>query len=465
MKLWSGRFEKQSDGIADDFNTSLPFDKKLMPYDIEASIAHCKMLAACGIIADSDADKICETLLLIKQDILSGTLIIENAEDIHMFVEAELIKRIGDIGKKLHTARSRNDQVATDFRMYLRDSVIKITQKLSGLITVLTDIANRHTDTALPGYTHLQKAQPVTLAHHYTAYCEMFLRDSERFFDCYKRINVLPLGSCALAGTTYPIDRKMTAALLGFKQVCNNSMDGVSDRDFAAEFLFCCALTSMHLSRLCEELILWSSGEFSFIEFDDAYSTGSSIMPQKKNPDMAELIRGKTGRVYGNLIALLTTLKSLPLAYNKDMQEDKQAAFDSEETVLNCLNIMQAMLPSVRINKAEMKRAAKGGFSNATDVADYLVKKGMPFRQAHEITGRIVLYCIKNNTVIEKLSTEQFKSFSDKFESNILNAVKLENVIGGRNSLGGTAKSEVKRQLKDVTARMRKLYKNNGLII
>jgi argininosuccinate lyase len=457
MKLWSGRFEKQSDAIADDFNSSLPVDKKLMPYDIEASVAHCKMLAACGIIPDGDADEICTALYNIKSDIESGKLEIKDAEDIHMFVENELIKRIGDKGKKLHTARSRNDQVATDFRMYLRDSVKDIIGELKKLIFTLTETAKANTNTPMAGYTHLQKAQPVTLAHHLLAYCEMFFRDAQRFADSYKRVNVLPLGSCALAGTTYPIDRKMTAALLGFDEVCGNSIDGVSDRDFAAEYLFCCSTVAMHLSRLCEELVLWSSGEFSFIEFDDAFSTGSSIMPQKKNPDMAELIRGKTGRVYGNLFNMLTVMKSLPLAYNKDMQEDKQAVFDSEQTVTACLKIANAMLPTITFNKKALKKSASQGFTSATDVADYLVKKGVPFRQAHEITGRIVLYCIKNNTVIEKLKLETFKSFSDKFEVDITEAVKLKNMLGGRNSYGGAAKTEAKRQIKSITARTQKL--------
>jgi argininosuccinate lyase len=459
MKLWSGRFEKQSDAIADDFNSSLPVDKKLMPYDIEASAAHCKMLAACGIIPDDDADEICSALYNIRSDIESGRLEISGAEDIHTFVEGELIKRVGDKGKKLHTARSRNDQVATDFRLYLRDSVKNITVGLKKLINTLSQIAKEHTDTPMAGYTHLQKAQPVTLAHHLLAYCEMFFRDAQRFADSYKRVNISPLGSCALAGTTFPIDRKMTAALLGFDEVCGNSIDGVSDRDFAAEFLFCCSTVSMHLSRLCEELVLWSSGEFAFIEFDDAFSTGSSIMPQKKNPDMAELIRGKTGRVYGNLFNLLAMMKSLPLAYNKDMQEDKHAVFDSEETVLSCLKIMVAMLPTITFNKNALKKSASGGFTAATDVADYLVKKGIPFRQAHEITGKIVLYCIKNKTEIEKLGIETFKTFSDKFDSDITEAVKLKNMLLGRNSYGGAAKTEAKRQIKDIALRVEKLFK------
>ena len=454
MKLWSGRFEKQSDKLADDFNTSLPFDKKLYKQDIKGSIAHSKMLAACKIIPEDNAEKIINTLNCILKDIENGKIIIDNAEDVHMFIESELIKRIGDIGKKLHTARSRNDQVATDFRMYLRDSVKIICSNLKELVNVLLKISSDNITTIMPGYTHLQKAQPITLAHHYSAYCEMFLRDIERFLDCYKRINVMPLGSCALAGTTYPIDRKLTAKLLDFEKISNNSIDGVSDRDFVLEYCFCCTTVSMHLSRLCEELILWSSNEFSFIEIDDAYATGSSIMPQKKNPDMAELVRGKTGRVYGNLMSILTVMKSIPLAYNKDMQEDKESAFDSEETIINCIKIISAMLPSIKYNKNIMKMAAKGGFSNATDAADYLVKKGMSFRNAHEVIGNIVLYCEKNKKSLEKLDINEYKSFSNLFEQDILQAVKLKNVVNGRKIYGGTAFTEVKRQLRDINKRL-----------
>lgn len=455
MKLWSGRFEKQSDKTADEFNTSLPFDIKLYKHDIEGSIAHCKMLSACGIISDSEAEKIISNLILIREDIDSGKMQINDAEDVHMFVEGELIKRIGDTGKKLHTARSRNDQVATDFRMYIRDSAKAIIGQLKELVETIKNIAKENTATIMPGFTHLQKAQPVTLAHHFVAYCEMFLRDAERFADSLKRINVMPLGSCALAGTTYPIDRKITSGLLGFDKISNNSMDAVSDRDFAIEYLFCCSTVSMHLSRLCEELILWSTQEFSFIEIDDAFATGSSIMPQKKNPDMAELVRGKTGRVYGNLISLLSVMKSLPLAYNKDMQEDKEAVFDSEQTVVNCLKIVTAMLPSITYKKNNMRMSAKGGFTNATDAADYLVKKGMPFRNAHEVIGNIVLYCVKNNVTIEKLDIKTFKTFSNLFEEDVLEAVKLNNVVNGRTVYGGTAGIEVKRQIRDIEKRLK----------
>jgi argininosuccinate lyase len=456
MKLWSGRFEKQSEKLAEDFNSSLPFDVKLYAADIEGSAAHCRMLASCGIIPDADAQKITAALADIRRDIENGSVKIEG-EDIHTLVESELIKRIGETGKKLHTARSRNDQVATDFRIYLRDSVKNICGCIKSLINVLSDIAAKNISTIMPGYTHLQKAQPVTLAHHYAAYCEMFLRDAERFKDACKRINVMPLGSCALAATTYPIDRKMTASLLGFDGITNNSLDGVSDRDFVLEYLFCCCTLSMHLSRLCEELVLWSTEEFSFIEIDDAYATGSSIMPQKKNPDMAELVRGKTGRVYGNLFALLTVMKALPLAYNKDMQEDKEAAFDSEETVINCLKIITAMLPSINFKKDNMKKGAKGGFTNATDAADYLVKKGLPFRAAPEIIGNMVRYCIQKGTVIEKLTLNEFRSFSPLFEADVLEAVKLTNMVNGRKVRGGTAFAEVRRQLKEINNKLKNL--------
>lgn len=459
MKLWSGRFERETDKLADEFNSSLPFDKKLYRQDIEGSIAHCRMLGACGIIPDKDADRIAGALESILADIESGKLEIGGAEDIHTFVEAELINRIGDVGKKLHTARSRNDQVATDFRLYLKSSVSEICSLLQNLIEQLLIISRENSNTIMPGFTHLQKAQPITLAHHLAAYCEMFLRDIERFSDCKKRIDVMPLGSCALAATSYPIDRNMTAALLSFEQISNNSLDAVSDRDFAIEYLFCCSMVSMHLSRLCEELILWATEEFSFISIDDAFATGSSIMPQKKNPDMAELIRGKTGRVYGNLISLLTVMKALPLAYNKDMQEDKEAVFDSEETVKKCLKVMAAMLPAITFNKKRMKAAAKGGYTGATDVADYLVKKGLPFRKAHEITGNIVLYCSKKGIPLDKLTIAEFKSFSEMFEEDILQAIKVENVVASRSIHGGPAKNEVRRQLSDIGKRLNKLMK------
>jgi argininosuccinate lyase len=459
MKLWSGRFERETDELADEFNSSLPFDKKLYRQDIEGSIAHCKMLGACGIIPDQDADRIAGALQGILEDIESGKLEIGGAEDIHTFVETELIKRIGDVGKKLHTARSRNDQVATDLRMYMKGSVSEICSLLQGLIERLLKIARENADTIMPGFTHLQKAQPITLAHHLAAYCEMFLRDIERFTDCKKRIDVMPLGSCALAATTHPIDRKMTAALLSFGQISNNSLDAVSDRDFAIEFLFCCCMVSMHLSRLCEEFILWSTEEFSFINIDDAFATGSSIMPQKKNPDMAELIRGKTGRVYGNLLSLLTMMKALPLAYNKDMQEDKNAVFNSEETIKKCLKVMAAMLPAITFNRRRMRAAAKEGYTVATDVADYLVKKGMPFRKAHEVTGTLVLYCSKKGIALDKLTIDEFKSFSKLFEKDILDTIKLENAVKNRSVHGGPAKKEVKRQLSDISKRLNQVMK------
>ena len=454
MKLWSGRFQKETDRLADEFNSSLPFDKKLYRQDIEGSIAHCKMLGACEIIPGEDAGKIVTSLQNILDDIEAGKLTIEGGEDIHSFVEAELIKRIGDVGKKLHTSRSRNDQVATDLRLYLKNSADTICGCLRELINALLTIAKDNTGTIMPGFTHLQKAQPITLAHHMAAYCEMFLRDIDRFSGCKKRMDVMPLGSCALAGTTYPIDRNVTASLLGFGKISNNSLDAVSDRDFAIEFLFDCSMVSMHLSRLCEEIILWTTEEYSFAVIDDAFATGSSIMPQKKNPDMAELVRGKTGRVYGNLISLLTVMKSLPLAYNKDMQEDKEAVFDSEETVVKCLKIMAAMLPAISFDRKRMKASSKGGYTNATDVADYLVKKGMPFRKAHEVTGNLVLYCSKKKIALEKLSIEEFKTFSDLFEKDILEKIKVENVVNSRSVYGGPAKKEVKRQLSYIKKRL-----------
>ena len=452
MKLWSGRFEKQQDKLTDSFNSSLPFDIRLYKEDIEGSIAHADMLAYCGIITDDEARSIAAGLKRIRADIESGALLPKGQEDVHMFVESRLTELIGDAGKKLHTARSRNDQVATDFKLYIKKSSARAQSLLGGLVLALCDIAADNTSTVMPGYTHLQSAQPVTLAHHLMAYCEMFLRDVERFKSSALRGDTMPLGSCALAGTTYPIDRFYTTKLLSFSRPCANSLDGVSDRDFAAEYLFNLSMTAMHLSRFCEELVLWSSPQFGFAVMDDAFSIGSSIMPQKKNPDVAELIRGKTGRVYGNLMALLTTLKSLPLAYNKDMQEDKEAVFDSEDTVFACLTIFTEMIKTVKFNRKEMRKSAAKGFFNATDVADYLVKKGMPFRDAHHAAGNIVLHCEKNGKVIEKLTLQEFKSFSPLFEADILNAVKLDNVVKNRKSYGGPAPSVVKKHIRTVIA-------------
>ncbi|KAI4453770.1 argininosuccinate lyase [Holotrichia oblita] len=456
QKLWSGRFEKNTDNLAHEFNKSLDFDFKLYKYDIAGSIAHCTMLSECKIIEKAESDKIIAELKAIEKDIDSGKLTKNDAEDIHMFIEGELIKRIGETGKKLHTARSRNDQVATDFRMYIKADINCIKELLKALIDKLIVISEENLNTIMCGYTHLQKAQPTTLAHHLTAYCEMFLRDYERFSDCFKRVNILPLGICALAGTTYPINRKRVAELLGFDGVTNNSIDGVSDRDFVAEFLFCCSMVSMHLSRFCEEIILWSTDEFKFIKIDDAFSTGSSIMPQKRNPDIAELIRGKTGRIYGNLFNILTVLKSLPLAYNKDMQEDKISVFDSEETIINSLLVFTKMLSSITFNKEVLKNSAYSGFTNATEVADYLVKKGVPFRSAHEITGKLVLYAEKSNKKLEELTLADYKKHSDIFKEDIFGAIDIINAVNNRKLEGGPSESSVKKSIENIKIKLKK---------
>ena len=409
-KMWAGRFKKQLDNSVNDFNSSIRVDCRMYKSDIGGSIAHASMLASQGIISSGDATAIINGLESILADLESGALDFDmTAEDIHMFVEAELTKRIGDTGKKLHTARSRNDQVALDVRLYLRDQADEIVALLKDLITVIVNKAEQYKATVMPGYTHLQRAQPITFGHHLMAYAQMFLRDTSRVEDAKNRMNYSPLGSCALAGTTYPTNRTMVAAALGMNGICENSLDGVSDRDFAVELVNACALIMMHLSRFSEEVILWSSWEFKFIELDDAYSTGSSIMPQKKNPDIAELVRGKTGRVYGSLVTLLTMLKGLPLAYNKDMQEDKETTFDAIDTVKQCLSIFAPMLSTMTVIEKNMLDAAAKGFINATDVADYLTKKGTPFRTAYKISGTLVAYCIDNNTVLEKLSLDEFK--------------------------------------------------------
>ena len=457
MKMWSGRFEKETDKLADEFNRSLEVDVRLYDEDITGSIAHCTMLAEQGILSKEDCALIVENLKKIRADIASGALAVNDAEDVHMFVESELIARIGEAGKRLHTSRSRNDQVATDFRLHVKRACDEISARLSSLVDRLAGIAEENLDTILPGYTHLQKAQPITLAHHLSAYCEMFLRDKERFCDAKKRTDVLPLGACALAGTTYPIDRNRTAELLGFSRPAANSLDAVSDRDFACEFLFCCSLTAMHISRLSEEMVLWSTDEFRFIRIDDTYSTGSSIMPQKKNPDICELLRGKTGRVYGNLVALLTVLKGLPLAYNKDLQEDKECLFDSEDTILASLTVLEGMLGAVTFNKTVMRNAAEGGFLNATDIADYLVKKGIPFRTAHEITGRLVLYAEKHGCKLGEIPLSVYREYSDVFENDVLDAVKIENVVAGRSCIGGPAPVAVKAELDEIRKRNREL--------
>ncbi len=448
MKLWGGRFEKSTDKLVDDFNSSISFDCRLYKQDILGSMAHSKMLGKCGIISAEDSALIQKTLAEILSDIEKGLVEFEvDAEDIHMNVEKILISRIGDIGKRLHTGRSRNDQVALDIRMYLRDESASVTAMLVSLGSTIIDTAKSSLGIIMPGYTHLQRAQPITLAHHMMAYFQMFKRDIERLSDCARRINIMPLGSGALAGTTYAMDRQMVADELGFAAITENSLDGVSDRDFAIELASCLSIIMMHLSRFSEELIMWSSHEFGFVEMDDAYSTGSSIMPQKKNPDVAELVRGKTGRVYGDLMALLTVMKSLPLAYNKDMQEDKEAIFDAVDTVKMCLPVFTRMLATVKIRSENMYRAAQGGFTNATDVADYLVKKGIPFRSAHEITGKMVLYCIDNGKSIDDLSMGEFKSFSENIQQDIYTEISLERCVSGRSLPGGPARESVLKSI------------------
>lgn len=454
-KMWAGRFKKQLDSDVNDFNSSIRVDCRMYRSDIGGSVAHAAMLAKQGIIGKDDAEKIIEGLTSILSDLDSGALQFDmTAEDIHMFVEAELTKRIGDTGKKLHTARSRNDQVALDIRLHLRDEADEVIALLKELIKVIITKAEQYKASVMPGYTHLQRAQPITFGHHLMAYAQMFLRDIGRMEDAKARMNFSPLGSCALAGTTYPTDRMAVANDLHMSGICENSLDGVSDRDFAVELANAAALIMMHLSRFSEEIILWSSWEFKFIELDDAYSTGSSIMPQKKNPDIAELVRGKTGRVYGNLVTLLTMLKGLPLAYNKDMQEDKEAIFDSLDTLKQCISIFAPMLDTMTVIEKNMLEAAAKGFINATDVADYLTKKGVPFRTAYKISGTLVAYCIDNNTVLEKLSLAEFKQHSDVFEDDIYDAINLENCTFRRNSQGGTAVESVEAQIASVKEKL-----------
>ena len=449
--MWAGRFKKELNKEVNDFNSSISFDYRMYKNDIEGSIAHCKMLAKQNIISDEDKDLIISGLEGILNDLNKGSLQFDmTSEDIHMFIEAELTKRIGNVGKKLHTSRSRNDQVALDIRLYLRDEINIIKKSLTNLINTILDLSENNLETIMPGYTHLQRAQPVTFAHHLMAYGSMFTRDIDRLNDIYKRVNYCPLGSCALAGTTYDIDRKYVSDLLGFKDVVINSMDGVSDRDFVIELANGLSLIMMHLSRFSEEIILWSSWEFKFIELDDAFSTGSSIMPQKKNPDIAELVRGKTGRVYGNLISLLTTLKGLPLAYNKDMQEDKEAIFDSIDNCKICIDIFNEMLKTITVNKNNMLNAAKKGFINATDVADYLVKKGIPFRTAYKISGNIVKECIDLNIILEEYPLEKYKEYCDLFEADIYDAISLNTTTFKRNSLGGPSIDSVQYQISKI---------------
>ncbi len=448
MKLWDGRFSKSTDPMVDDFHSSIRFDSRMYRQDIQGSMAHAKMLGECGIIPEQDAVSICKTLQEILVDIENGEVTFEiGAEDIHMNIEKILIERIGDVGKRLHTGRSRNDQVALDIRMLLKDEVTQIKSLLNKLIQGLIVISENNLNTIMPGYTHLQRAQPITFAHHLMAYVQMFLRDVDRLQDCYRRMNVMPLGSGALAGTTYPLDRAFVARELGFDGITGNSLDGVSDRDFVLELASALSIMMMHLSRFCEEVILWSSHEFSFIMLDDAFSTGSSIMPQKKNPDVAELVRGKTGRVYGNLMALLTVMKGLPLAYNKDMQEDKEAIFDSVDTVKMCLPVFTQMVLTMKVRNDKMLTAAKGGFTNATDIADYLVKKGVPFRDSHGIIGKMVAYCIENNKSIDEMSLQELKSFSDRFEQDVYAAIALETCVNDRRLPGGPAAQSVKASI------------------
>ena len=449
-KMWAGRFSKALDKQADDFNSSLRFDGRMYREDIQGSIAHAAMLGEKNIISREDAALIITTLGEILSDIDEGKLVIDEGEDIHMFNEAELTRRIGDVGKRLHTARSRNDQVAVDIRLYHRAECDSIVSMLRDLLSVLADKAEKYAATIMPGYTHLQRAQPITFGHHLMAYAMMFERDVTRINDAKARMNFSPLGCCALAGTTYDTDRDMTAAALGFDGVCLNSLDGVSDRDFCVEIASALSLVMMHLSRFCEEIILWSSWEFKFVELDDSYTTGSSIMPQKKNPDMAELIRGKTGRVYGSLITLLTMLKGLPLAYNKDMQEDKEAIFDAIDTVKQCLPVFIPMIDTMKAIPENMRRAASGGFINATDCADYLVKKGMPFRSAYKITGQLVAECIAKKTDLESLSLEDYKVHSELFDTDLYDFINLERCVETRISKGGTTKNSVLEQVEHI---------------
>lgn len=440
VKLWAGRFSKETDERVNDFNSSISFDCRMYKEDIKGSIAHAQMLGETGILSQDDVKKIITGLTQIRSDLESGALKFDpEAEDIHMFVEAELTRRCGDAGKKLHTARSRNDQVALDILLYLKSEISEIKALTLALLSALVDKAQQNKSVVMPGYTHLQRAQPVTFAHHLLAYGQMLRRDVGRLDDCLSRMDECPLGACALAATTYPIDRKRTASLLGFAAPTQNSLDSVSDRDFCIELSADVSIIMMHLSRLSEEIVLWCSWEFKFVELDDAFATGSSIMPQKKNPDVAELVRGKTGRVYGGLVTLLTMMKGLPLAYNKDMQEDKQAIFDICDTVKLCLTTMAPMISTMRVLPEKMRAAAAGGFINATDCADYLTKKGIPFRDAYKITGSLVAYCIANNKTLETLSPEEYKSFSPVFDEGIYSAISLDKCVKGRKVVGGPA--------------------------
>ena len=445
-QLWGGRFTKETDQLVYNFNASISFDQKFYRQDIRGSIAHATMLGETGIITKEESQAIVDGLNGILSDVESGKLEISSKyEDIHSFVEATLIDRIGDTGKKLHTGRSRNDQVALDMRLYTRDEIENIKEELKTLMTTLHSLMKDNLDTYMPGFTHLQKAQPVTFAHHVGAYMEMFKRDFDRMCDIYDRMNYCPLGAGALAGTTYPLDRKLTAELLDFYGPTLNSMDSVSDRDYIIELLSALSTIAMHLARFSEEIIIWNSNEYQFVELDDAYSTGSSIMPQKKNPDIAELVRGKTGRVYGALVSILTTMKGIPLAYNKDMQEDKELTFDAIDTVKGCIALFNGMISTMKLNKENMKSSAMNGFTNATDAADYLVKNGVPFRDAHGIIGRLVLYCIDNNKAIYELTLDEFKEISPVFNEDIYDAISLETCVGKRNTIGAPGPEAMKQ--------------------
>ncbi len=454
-KLWAGRTDGATSELADDFNSSIHFDSNMYRQDITGSMAHAAMLGAKGIITPEEAQCLIDGLQTVLDDLDSGALAFDmTCEDIHMFVEQELTHRIGEVGKKLHTARSRNDQVALDLRMYLRDEIDTISEMITDLLTVLADRAEEHKSTILPGYTHLQRAQPITFGHHLMAYAMMLLRDKDRLQDCRRRMNVSPIGCCALAGTTYDTDRRFEAEKLGFDDICLNSLDGVSDRDFCVELMSALSLLMMHLSRFSEEIILWSSWEFRFVELSDAFTTGSSIMPQKKNPDMAELVRGKTGRVYGDLMALLTTLKGLPLAYNKDMQEDKESVFDACNTVKQCLPVFTGMIATMTVCEEQMKKAAGGGFINATDLADYLVRKGLPFRSAYKISGQIVAACIAKGQILETLPLSVYREYSELFDQDVYDSIDLRACAEKRISEGGTSVRSVETQIAYVRARM-----------
>ena len=455
-KLWESRFKESLDPLANRFNASISFDKRLYPYDIKGSIAHCRMLAKIGVISEQEAEKIIKALEEIKEELDQKMPSLDEYEDIHTFVETRLVEKIGDTGRKLHTARSRNDQIALDMRLFIKDAVKDILSRIKQLQKVLIITAEGHLDIIIPGYTHLQRAQPVLLSHYFLGYYEMFQRDKDRFLQTLKRADVMPLGSAALAGSSFELDRSMVAKELGFKEISRNSIDAVSDRDFLLDFLYSCAVTMMHLSRISEELIIWSSYEFGFVNIPDAYATGSSIMPQKKNPDILELIRGKTGRVYGNLVSLLTVMKGLPLTYNKDMQEDKEPVFDSYDTTRDCLELMKRTLEKLSFNREKIKAALKGGYITATDLAEYLVRKGVPFRTAHRIVGKIVLYAIEKEKELWELSLDELKSFSSVIKEDIYEWLDPMKSVQKREIFGGTGPEHVKKMIKELKKELEK---------